>query len=144
VEAYLSVATLDIETLFPRPVCDLTYRSGVSAEATLQYLEEYGAEYLRVEQAEQEYRVCREQVKVWRRERDEEIRRELEARAQQLQVWQEDLARRTEETLERSEEERKTEEQRVEKAEREQLEEQKRNEEKQKLEERRRKVEAKN
>jgi hypothetical protein len=143
VEAYLRVATPEIPALFPRPVCDLSYRRGVSAEDTARYLEGYGAEYLKVEQAEEEYRVHREQAKVWRRERDEEIRRKLEARARQYQLWQEELARRTEEALERSEEERKAEEQRVKKAEREQLEEQKRSEEKQQLEERRRKAEAK-
>jgi hypothetical protein len=143
VEAYLRVATPDIALLFPRPVCDLSYRRGVSAEDTARYLEGYGAEYLKMEQAEEEYRVHREQAKVWRRERDEEIRRKLEARARQQRVWHEESARRVDKTLERSEEERKAEEQRVKKAEREQLEEQKRNEEKQQLEERRRKVEVK-
>ncbi len=143
VEAYLRVATPDIPTLFPRPACDLSLRRGVSAEDTKRYLDGYGAEYLKVEQAEYEYRANREQAKVWRRERDEEIRREREMRARQDQEWQEDLARRVEGTLERSEEERRAEEQRVKEVEREQLEEQKRNEERQQLEERRRKVEEK-
>jgi hypothetical protein len=142
VEEYLRVATPDIEALFPRPVCDLTCRRGVSAEDTRRYLDEYGAEYLKVEQDEQEYRARREQGKVWRRERDE-IRRELEAKTQQLQIWQEDLARRAEEAVERSEEERRAEEKRMKKVEREQLEEQKRHEDKQQLEEKRRKAEAK-
>jgi hypothetical protein len=142
-EEYLRVATPDIEALFPRPVCDITCRRGASADDTRRYLDEYGAKYLRVEQAEQEYRARREQAKVWRRERDEEVRRELEAKAQQLHIWQEELARRAEGTLERSEEERKAEEKRRKKAVREQLKEQKRNEEKQQLEEKRRKVEAK-
>jgi hypothetical protein len=141
VEAYQRVATPDIPTLLPRPACDLSVRRGVSPEDAVQYLKEYGAEYLRMERAEDEYRARREQAKVWRRERDEEIRRELEARARQNQEWQEDLARRVEETLERGEEERRAEEQRVKEVEREQLEEQKRNEERQQLEERRRKVE---
>jgi hypothetical protein len=142
-EAYLRVATPDIPTLFPRPACDLSYRRGVNAKDAAQYLKEYGAEYLKVERAEDEYRAHREQAKVWRRERDEEIRRELEARARQNQEWQEDLARRVDGTLERSEEERRAEEQGVKEAEMEQLEEQKRNEERQQLEERRRKVEEK-
>ncbi len=93
VETYLRVATPDIPTLFPRPACDLSRRRVVSAEDAARYLEEYGAEYLRVERAEDEYRARREQAKVWRRERDEEIRRMLEARARQDQEWQEDLAR---------------------------------------------------
>jgi hypothetical protein len=143
VEAYLRVATPDIPTLFPRPACDLSLRRRVSAEDAKRYLDGYGAEYLKVEQAEYEYRANREKAKVWRQERDEEIRRDLEARARQDQEWQEDLARRVEGTLERSEEERRAEEQRVKEAEREQLEEQKRNEERQQLEERRRKVEDK-
>jgi hypothetical protein len=66
VEAYLRVATPGIPALFPKPVCDLSCRRGVSAEETLRYLEEYGAEYLRMEQAEEECRVRREQAKVWR------------------------------------------------------------------------------
>jgi hypothetical protein len=140
-EAYLRVATPDIPTLFPRPACDLSCRRDVSARDAARRLEEYGAEFLRMERAEEEYKVRRKQAKVWRRERDEETRHELEARARQDQVWQGNLARRVERTLQRSEEERRAEEQRVREAEKEQLEEQKRNEEKQQLEERRRKVE---
>ncbi len=142
-EAYLRVAIPDIPTLFPRPACDLSCRWDVSAGDAAQRLEEYGAEFLKVERAEEEYKVRRQQAKVWRRERDEETRRELEARARHDQVWQGDLARRVEKTLQRSEDERIKEEQRVREAEKEQLEEQKRNEEKQQLEERRRKAEEK-
>ena len=64
----------------------------MSADDTRRYLDEYGAEYLRFEQAEQEYRAHREQAQVWRRERDEEVRRELEAKARQVRFWQEELA----------------------------------------------------
>ncbi len=142
-EEYLRVATPDIPTLFPRPACDLSCRPDVSAGDTARRLEEYGAECLRLEQTEAEYRAHREQAKVWRRERNEDLRRVLEARARQDLVWHGDLARRVDRTLERSEEERRAEEQRMKEVEREQLEEQKRNEEKQQLEERRRKAEEK-
>ncbi len=142
-EEYLRVATPDIPTLFPRPACDLSIRPDVSAGDAAQRLEDLGAECLRLEQAEAEYRARREQAKVWRRERDEDLRRVLEARARQDLIWQGELARRVDKTLERSEEERVAEEQRMKEAEREQLEEQKRNEERQQLEERRRKVEEK-
>jgi hypothetical protein len=66
VEAFLSVATPDIPALFLKPACDLCCRRGLGAKETLRYLEEYGAEYLRMEQAEEDYRVRREQAKVWR------------------------------------------------------------------------------
>ena len=56
-------------------------------------MDDYGAEYLRQDQAEAEYRAHREQAKVWRRERDEDLRRVLEARALQDRKWGEDLAR---------------------------------------------------
>ncbi len=69
VEAYLRVSTPDIPTLFPRSACDLSLRRGVSAEDTKRYLDGYGAEYLKMEQAEDEYRARREQAKVWRQER---------------------------------------------------------------------------
>ncbi len=96
-----------------------------------------------MEQAEAEYRARREEAKVWRRERDEDLRRVLETRAWQDRVWKEELARRVDKTLERGEEKRIAEEQRMKEVEREQLEEQKKNEERQQLEERRRKVEEK-
>jgi hypothetical protein len=79
---------------------------------------------------------------VWRRERNEDLRRVLEARARQDQEWRGDLARRVDRMMERSEEEKIAEERRVKEAEREQLEEQKRNEEK-RLEEKRREAEKK-
>ncbi len=140
-EEYLRVATPDIPALFPRPACDLSCRLDVSAGDAAKRLEDYGAEWLRFERTKAEYRARREQVKVWRRERDEDLRRVLEARARQDLEWQGDLARRVDKTLERSEEERRAEEQRRKEVEREQLEEQKRNEERQQLEERRRKAE---
>ncbi len=139
-EGYLRVATPDIPTLFPRPACDLYCRPDVSAGDAARRLEDYGAE---LEQAESKYRDCREEAKVWRRRRDEDLRRVLETRARQGREWQEDLACRVDKTLERSEEERVAEAQRMKEAEREQLEEQKRNEERQQLEERRRKAEEK-
>jgi hypothetical protein len=142
-EEYLRVATPDIPTLFPRPACDLSCRPDVSAGDAARRLEEYGAECLRLEQTEAKYRARREQAKVWKRERDEDLRRVLEARARQDLVWQGDLARRVDRTLERSEEERRAEEQQMKEVEREQLEEQKRNEEKQQFEEKRRKAEEK-
>ncbi len=79
---------------------------------------------------------------MWRRKRDKDLRRVLEARARQDLVWQGDLARRVDRTLERSEEERRAEEQRVKEVEREQLEEKRRKaEEKKKEDKKRREVE---
>ncbi len=91
-EEYLRVATSDIEAMFPKPEWDITCMVGVTANDTRRCLNEYGAECLKVEQAEQAYGAHREQAKVWRRERDEEARGELEAKAQQLRIWQEDVA----------------------------------------------------
>ncbi len=142
-EEYLRVATPDIPTLFLRPACDLSCKPDVSAGDAARRLENYGAECLRLERAEAEYRSRREEAKVWRRERNEDLRRVLEARARQDHEWQGDLARRVERTLERGEEERIPEERRVKEAEKEQLEEQKRNEEKRQLEEKRREAEKK-
>ncbi len=142
-EEYLRVATPDIPALFPRPACDLSCGQDAGAINAAPRLEDYGAEILKMEQTEAEYRARREQAKVWRRERYEEIRGEREMRARQDLVWQGDLARRVEKTMERSEEERRAEEQRMKEVEREQLEEQKWNEERQQLEERRRKAEEK-
>ncbi len=82
-EEYLKVATPDIPSLFPRPACDLSCRPDVSAGDAARRLEEYGAECLRLEQTKAEYRARREQAKVWRRERNEDLRRVLEARARQ-------------------------------------------------------------
>ncbi len=127
-EEYLRVATPDIPTLFPRPAWDLSCRPDASAGDAVQHLDDYGAECLRLEQAEAEYRARREQAKVWRREREEDLRRVLEARARQDQEWSGDLACRVDLTMEREEEERVAKERRVKEAEREQLEEQKRNE----------------
>jgi hypothetical protein len=140
-EEYLRVATPDIPALFPRPAWDLSCRPDVSAGDAAQRLDGYGAECLRLEQAEVEYRARREQAKVWRRERNEDLRRVLEARARQDQEWSGDLARRVDLILERGEEERIAEERRVKEAEREQLEEQRSNEEKRQLEEKRREAE---
>jgi hypothetical protein len=142
-ERYLRVATPDIPTLFPRPACDLSCKPDVSAGDVARRLEDYGAECLRLERAKAEYRARREEAKVWRRERNEDLRRVLEARARQDQEWKEDLARRVDKILERGEEERIAEERRVKEAEKEQLEEQKRNEERQQFEEKRREVEKK-
>ncbi len=49
------------------------------------------------------HRARREEAKVWRRQRDEDLRRVLEARALQGQKWGEDLARRVEERRRRGE-----------------------------------------
>jgi hypothetical protein len=51
----------------------------VSAGNAARRLEDYGAECLWWEQAEAEYRARREEAKVWRRRRDEDLRRVLEA-----------------------------------------------------------------
>ncbi len=140
-EEYLRVATLDIPTLFPRPACDLSCRPDVSAGDAARRLEDYGAECLRLEQAEAEYRARREKAKVWRRERDEDLRRVLEARARQDQVWKGGggTPGRQDTGEKRGGEDSRG----VKEVEREQLEEQKRNEERQQFEERRRKVEEK-
>jgi hypothetical protein len=140
-EEYLRVATPDIPTLFPRPAWDLSCRPDGSAGDAAQHLDDYGAECLKLERAEGEYRARKEQAKVWRCERDEDLRRVLEARARQDQEWSGDLARRVDLMMERGEEERVAEERRVKEAEREQLEEQKRNEERRQLEEKRREAE---
>jgi hypothetical protein len=137
-EEYLRVATPDIPTLFPRPACDLSCRPDVSAGDAAQRLDDYGAECLRLEQAEAEHRARRERAKVWRRERNEDLRRVLEARARQDREWQGDLARRVEKTLERGEEERVAEEQRMKEVEMEQLEERRRKVEEKKKEDRKR------
>jgi hypothetical protein len=84
-EGYLRVATPKIPALFLRPVCDLSCKPDVSAGDAARRLEDYGAECLRLERAEAEYRARREEAKVWRRERNEDLRRVLEARALQDQ-----------------------------------------------------------
>ncbi len=143
VEEYLRVATPDIEAMFRKPVWDMTGMLGASADVTQRYLNEYGARCQEVEHEERVYRANREQAKVWRRARDEEIRCKQEAEAQQALIWQRDVERQAAEAMKRSEEERKKAERRRKKAEKEQLEEQKRSEEMQQLEEKRRKEEAK-
>ncbi len=140
-EEYLRVATPDISALFPRPACDLSFRPVVSADDAARRLEDYGAECLRLERAEAEYRARRGEAKVWKRERNEDLRRVLEASARQDQEWKGDLARRVDLILERGEEERIAEEWRVKEGEREQLEEQQRNEERRQFEEKRREAE---
>jgi hypothetical protein len=142
VEEYLRVATPDIEAMFRKPVWDMTGMLEASADETRRCLNEYGARCQEVEHEELVYRANREQAKVWRRARDEEIRRKQEAGAQQALIWQRDVARRAAKAMEKSEEKRKKAERRK-KAEKDQLEEHKRNEEKQQLEEKRRKEEAK-
>jgi hypothetical protein len=92
-EGYLRVATPDIPALFPRPAWDLSCRPDASASDAARHLDDYGAEYLKQDQAEADYRARREQAKVWRRERDEDLRRELEARALQDLEWSGDLER---------------------------------------------------
>jgi hypothetical protein len=68
-EEYLRVATPDIPTLFPRPACDLSCRPYVSTGDAARRLEDYGAECLRLERAEADYRACREEAGVcWRLE----------------------------------------------------------------------------
>jgi hypothetical protein len=143
VEEYMRVATPDNETMFRKPVWDMTCILGASADVTQRCLNEFGARCREVEQEEQVYRANREQAKVWRRARDEEIRSKLEVEARQALAWQEDVVRRAAEVMKRSEEERKEAERRRKKVEREQFEEQKRIEEAQQLEEKRRKEEAK-
>ncbi len=118
-EEYLRVATPDIPALFPRPAWDLSCRLDASAGDMARHMDDYGSEHLRQDQAEAEYRARREQAKVWRRERDEDLRRVLEARALQGRKWGEDLARRVDRTMEKEEEERRAEERRMREAERE-------------------------
>ncbi len=93
VEEYLRVATPAIEAMFRKPVWDLAGILGASADETHRCLSEYGARCREVEHEERVYRANREQAKVWRRARDEEIRRKLEAEARQALIWQEDVAR---------------------------------------------------
>jgi hypothetical protein len=140
-EEYLRVATPDIPALFPRPAWDLSFRMDASAGDSARLMDDYGAEYLKQDQAEAEFRARREEAKVWRPERDGDLRRVLEARALQGQKWRNDLASRVERIMENEEEERIAEEQRMKEAEREKIEEQKRNEERQQLEEKRREAE---
>jgi hypothetical protein len=121
-EEFLRIATPDIPALFPRPAWDLSCR--LDAGDMARRMDDYGAEYLRQDQAEAEYRARREQAKVWRRERDEDLRHVLEARALQDGKWGEDLARRVDLTMENEEEESRAEERRVKETEREQLEQQ--------------------
>jgi hypothetical protein len=109
-EEYLRVATPDIPALFPRPAWDLSFRLDASAGDMARHMDDYGAEYLRQDQAEAEFRARREEAKVWRRERDEDLRRVLEARALRGQKWGEDLARRVDVAMEKEEEERRAEE----------------------------------
>jgi hypothetical protein len=100
-EEYLRVATPDISTLFPRPAWDLSFRLDASAGDMARHMDDYGAEYLKQDQAEDEFRARREEAKMWRRERDEDLRCVLEARALQGQKWGEDLARQVDVTMER-------------------------------------------
>jgi hypothetical protein len=93
-EEYLRVAAPDIPALFPRPAWDLSCRLDANAGDMARLMDDYGAEYLKQDQAEAEYRACREEAKVWRRERDEDLRLVLEARALQAQKWRYDLASR--------------------------------------------------
>jgi hypothetical protein len=53
-EGYLRVATPDIPTLFPRPAWDLSCKPDVRTGDAARRLEDYGAEYLRLERAEAE------------------------------------------------------------------------------------------
>jgi hypothetical protein len=55
-EEYPRVATPDIPTLFPRPAWDLSCRRDVSAGDAAQRLDDYGAECLKLERAEADYR----------------------------------------------------------------------------------------
>jgi hypothetical protein len=140
-EEYLRVATPDIPTLFPRPAWDLSCRLDANAGDMARLMDDYGAEYLKQDKAEAEFRARREEAKVWRRERDGDLQLVLEARALQAQKWRNDLASRVDRIMENDEEERIAEERRVREAEREKIEEQKRNEEKRQFEEKRREAE---
>jgi hypothetical protein len=79
-EEYLRVATPDIPTLFPRPDWDLSCRLDANAGDMARLMDDYGAEYLKQDKAEAEFRARREEAKVWRRERDGDLRLVLEAR----------------------------------------------------------------
>jgi hypothetical protein len=140
-EEYLRVATPDIPALFPRPAWDLSFRLGADANDMARLMDDYGAEHLKQDKAEAEYRARREEAKVWRRERDEDLRLVLEARALQAQTYRNDLASRVDRMMEYEEEERVAGERRAREAERVKIEEQKRNEERRQLEEKRREAE---
>ena len=112
-EAYLRVATPDIPALFPRPAWDLTLKPGAGAHDLVRTVDGYGADHRALEEAEAEYRACRERAKVWRRERDEVNRRVLEARALQAQKYCDDIASRVERAMRNEEEERMAELKRV-------------------------------
>jgi hypothetical protein len=140
-EEYLRVATPDIPALFPRPAWDLSGRLDAYAGDMARLMDDYGAEYLKQDKAEAEYRARREEAKVWRRERDEDLRLVLEARALQAKKWRNDLASRVDRIMEYEEEERIVEERRAREAERVKIEEQKRNEERRQFEEKRREAE---
>ncbi len=147
-EEYLRVATPDIPALFPRPAWNLSCRLDADARDMAQLMDDYGAEYLKQDKAEAEYRARREEAKVWKRERDEDLRRLLEARALQAQTYRNDLASRVDRMMEYEEEERIAEERiaeerRAKEAERVKIEEQKRNKERRQLEEKRREAEKK-
>jgi hypothetical protein len=140
-EEYLRVATPDIPALFPRPAWDLSCRLDANADDMARLMDDYGAEYLKQDKAEAEYRACREEAKVWKHERDEDLRLVLEARALQAQKWRNDLASRVDRIMEYDEEERIAEERKAREAERVKIEEQKRNEERRQFEEKRREAE---
>ncbi len=53
-EEYLRVATPDIPALFPRPAWDLSFRLDARAGDMARHMDDYGAEYLRQDQAEAE------------------------------------------------------------------------------------------
>ncbi len=140
-EGYLRVANPDIPALFPRPAWDLSLRPDADAHDLVRTVDGYGADQVVQEKAEAEYRARREEAKVWRRERDEENRLVLEARARQAQEYSEDIASRVERTMKNEEEARMAELRRVKEAERVQIEEKKRIEEDRQLVEKRREAE---
>jgi hypothetical protein len=142
-EEYLRVATPDIPALFPRPAWDLSCRPDADARDMARLMDDYGAEHLKQDKAEAKYRACREEAKVWRRKRDEDLRLVLEARALQAQTYRNDLASRVDRMMEYEEEARVAGERRAREAERVKIEEQKRNEERRQLEEKRREAEKK-
>ncbi len=102
-EEYLRVATPDIPALFPRPAWDLSFKLDISAGDMARHMDDYGAEYLKQDKAEAEFRAHREEAKVWRREREEDLRLVLEARALQAQKWRNDLASRVDRIMENDE-----------------------------------------
>jgi hypothetical protein len=140
-EAYLRVATPDIPALFPRPAWDLSLRPDADAHDLVWTVDGYGADHAAQEKAEAEYRARRDEAKVWRRERDEENRQVLEARARQARTYCEDIASRVDRAMRNEEEERLAELRRVKEAERVQIEEKKRIEEDRQLVEKRREAE---